>query len=204
MARTTQQFEMGGKEVVLGLLIERPGTRYQLENRISERFGSAGFGRGTARQAMKRLYEQGFIDARKLPDSSPGQASDTTPKITYEATQAGIEYFSSWVRASVSMPPVREDLHAKIAFCGPDDLPEMIKVVREAEVSCMVMLRGLNWRMQSERQPEAMQDWKERLGMIVMAGDSAWWGGRIKWLQDVRMYLERELQSHRPPDSAAR
>ncbi|HKH79080.1 MAG TPA: hypothetical protein VJ996_03615 [Solirubrobacteraceae bacterium] len=211
MARTAQRFEMGGNEVVLGLLIERPGTRYQLESRLKERFGSAQFGRGTANQAMKRLAERGLVrvvdgqDAVAVRDTEVAGGvvgAVGSPKTTYEATPAGVEYFSRWVRASVSTPPVREELHAKIALCGPDDLPEMIEIVRSAEAACMVRLRGLNWRIQDERQETGPQDWKRRMSIAGMAGDAAWWGGRIKWLQDVRSYLEKERQRHeasRPP-----
>ncbi len=181
MARTVQRFEMGGNEVVLGLLIERPGTSYELEQRLKERFGSAQFGRGTASNAMKRLADNGFI--RIAPDHRSR---------TYLPTPAGVEHFRRWMRSAASTPPVREELHAKIALCEPADLPAMIAVVREAEKSCMVKLQGLQWRMQDEQQGSVTRDWRHRMGLMVRSGDVAWWGGRIKWLQSVRMSLEKE------------
>ena len=32
------------------------------------------------------------------------------------------------------------------------------------------------------------------MGIIVTAGDAAWWDARIKWLQALRQYLQREGQ----------
>ena len=34
------------------------------------------------------------------------------------------------------------------------------------------------------------------MGMIVTAGDVAWWDARIKWLQTLRQYLQREGQRY--------
>jgi hypothetical protein len=90
------------------------------------------------------------------------------------------------------MPPVREELHAKIALCEPADLPAMIEVVRGAEKDAVAKLQGIQWRMQDERKGVIARDWKHRTGLMVRSGDVAWWGGRIKWLQGVRMSLEKE------------
>ncbi len=174
---------MSGSEVVLGLLIERPGTSHDLEQRLRERFGSAQFGRGTAGKAMKRLADSGLVQLQE--SCAPG---------IYRPTQAGILHFRRWIRSAVSTPPVREELHAKIALCEPADLPAMIEVVRAAETQCVAKLQGIGWRMQDEQAGIASRDWKQRMGFIVSSADVAWWGGRIKWLQGVKMSLERERQ----------
>jgi DNA-binding PadR family transcriptional regulator len=184
VARTVQRFEMGGTEVVLGLLIERPGTRYELDQRLSERFGSAQFGRGTASSAMNRLAANGLLricgDRRR----------------TYVPTQAGVEHFRRWIRSAVSTPPVREELHARLALCEQADLPAIIQVVEDAEKRCAAKLQGLHWRMRGteEQQPTMTRDWSDRRGLLVQSGDVAWWDGRIKWLQSLRIALEKERQ----------
>lgn len=170
---------MGGNEIVLGLLIERPGTSSELEQRVSERFGSAQFSRGTASQAMKRLAGLGLLRVDRRSGS-------------YVPTRAGIEHFRRWIRSSISRPPVREELHAKIALCEPDELPALIEIVREAEKDCVVKLQGIQWRMQDENRGIATRDWKHRRDLIARSSDVAWWGGRIKWLQKVRIDLEKE------------
>jgi DNA-binding PadR family transcriptional regulator len=180
---------MAGNEVVLGLLLERPGTSYDLERRLKERFGSAGFGRGTARHAIKRLADNGLID---ITHDRPAAAGP----LMYGATPAGIEHFRGWITSSIPTPPIREELHAKIALCKPAQLLAMIQVVREAEKACMVQLQGLQWRMQDRQHSTATRDWAQRMDLLVKSGDVAWWDGRIKWLQKVRIFLEKERQRY--------
>src|SRR4030088_1286884 len=115
---STQTFALSAGEAVLGLLIERPGNSYQVERRLEGRFGSAQFAHGTAYHALKRLARQGLI--RPVASREPRAAGDVTPRalsaVAYEATNDGVAHFEDWLRASISTPPVREELHAKIAF----------------------------------------------------------------------------------------
>jgi len=202
----------------LGLVIEQPGNSYQLEQRLEGRFGSAQFSHATAYHALKRLAKQGLI--RPIEDSSPAPLSAAAtlstaspaarsaasanpdadvadlPATAYEATPAGIAHFRRWLRASTATPPVREELQAKIAFCGPEDLPRMVEIVREAELACAAQLEDLNQRMRRQRLLDRDDAWRRITGMIVTAGDVAWWDARIKWLQTLRQYLQREGQRY--------
>jgi hypothetical protein len=91
---------------------------------------------------------------------------------------------------------VREELQAKISFCGPEDLPRMVEIVREAELACAAQLEDLNERMRRQRRLEGDDPWRRLMGMIVTAGDVAWWDSRIKWLQALRQYLQSEGQRY--------
>jgi DNA-binding PadR family transcriptional regulator len=203
MGRTTAQ-PLSAGDAVLGLVIELPGNSYQLERRLEGRFGSAQFGHATAYHALKRLTKQGLI--RPIEDPTPPAASPAgagappqvteLPGTTYEATPAGVAYFKHWLRASTATPPVREELQAKIAFCGPEDLPRMVEIVREAELACAAQLEDLNERMRRQRRLEVDDPWRRLMGMIVTAGDVAWWDSRIKWLQTLRQYLQSEGQRY--------
>jgi hypothetical protein len=201
MGRTTAQ-PLSAGEAVLGLVIELPGNSYQLERRLEGRFGSAQFGHATAYHALKRLTKQGLI--RPIEDSSPpaeppedaGTEAADLPGTAYEATPDGVAYFKHWLRASSATPPVREELQAKIAFCGPEDLPRMVEIVREAELACAAQLEDLNARMRRQRRMESDDAWRRLTGLIVTAGDAAWWDSRIKWLQTLRQYLQSEGQRY--------
>jgi DNA-binding PadR family transcriptional regulator len=201
MGRTTAQ-PLSAGEAVLGLVIERPGNSYQLERRLEGRFGSAQFGHATAYHALKRLTKQGLIrpvgDSSPSADPSAGVVAEATelPATTYEATPEGAAHFKNWLRASTATPPVREELQAKIAFCGPEDLPRMVEIVREAELACAAQLEDLNERMRRQRRLEGDEPWRRLMGMIVTAGDVAWWDSRIKWLQALRQYLQSEGQRY--------
>jgi DNA-binding PadR family transcriptional regulator len=198
MGRTAAQ-PLSAGEAVLGLVIELPGNSYQLERRLEGRFGSAQFGHATAYHALKRLAKQDLI--RPVSDSNEADAiaraeAGDLPATVYEATPAGITHFRRWLLASTATPPLREELQAKIAFCGREDLPRMIQIVREAELACGAQLKDLNERMRRERRLQGDDQWRRLMGMIVTAGDVAWWDARIRWLQALRQYLQREGQRY--------
>jgi DNA-binding PadR family transcriptional regulator len=195
MGRTTAQ-PLSAGEAVLGLVIEQPGNSYQLERRLDGRFGSAHFGHATAYHALKRLVKQDLIrSVNDLGSDTDAEAGDPQTTI-YEATPAGVTHFKSWLLASTATPPLREELQAKIAFCGPEDLPRMIEIVREAERACAMQLEDLNERMRRERRLRGDDQWRRLMGIIVTAGDVAWWDSRIRWLQTLRQYLQSEGQRY--------
>jgi len=195
MASTVQQSEMSAGEVVLGLLVERPDTCYQLDKRMAERLGSAEFSRGVAAGAVKRLLERELVRPFEREVQADLRAVDGRRKTIYEATPAGIEHFRRWLRASTQTPPVREELHAKIALWGSEDISRLIEIVREAEMSCMLQQQELNRRTRVERQRTAgASEWERTMQLIVLSGEATWWNARITWLQNVRMYLERQCE----------
>src|SRR4029077_5825901 len=134
MASTVQQSEMSAGEIVLGLLTEHPATSYPLDKRIAERLNSAQFSRGAASRAVERLLERKLVRPADVEDRPELRVVDGRKKTVYEATPAGVEHFERWLRASTRTPPVREELHAKIALWGSGELPRLIEIVREAEV----------------------------------------------------------------------
>lgn len=192
MAHAARRSDTFGRKIILGLLVEQPSNCYQLDRRLAERFGSAGYTHGTARQTIKRLVDEGLVrtaSVERRVTTGGGIRARTT---VYETTSAGAAHFHEWMWASVSTPPVREELHAKIALCQPADLPRMVEMVREAETICTGKLEGLNWRVRTRREDLDPEDFRVRMDLVVSTGDQAWWESRIKWLQKVRMYLENE------------
>ncbi len=182
---------------MLGLLVEQPGTCYQLDKRIAERLGSAQFSRGTAAGAVRRLLERDLIRPAEAQERTDLRVVDGRKKTVYEATPAGVEHFRRWLRSSTQTPPVREELHAKIALWGSDELPRLIEIVREAEMSCAQQLQELNRRTRHEREMTGGDEWGRAMQLIVIAGEVTWWDSRIKWLQDVRAYLEKQREHQR-------
>jgi DNA-binding PadR family transcriptional regulator len=183
---------MSAGEIVLGLLIEQPDTCYHLDKRIGERLGSAQFSRGAASRAVERLLERKLVRPADVEEPAELRVVDGRKKTVYEATPWGVDHFEHWLRASTQTPPVREELHAKIALWGSAELPRLIEIVREAELACTLQLQDSNREMRVERQGGDASDWERTMQLIVSAGEATWWDARIKWLQEVRMYLERE------------
>jgi len=204
MASTVQQSEMSAGEIVLGLLVEQPDTCYQLDKRIAERLGSAQFSRGAAAGAVKRLLERDLIRPAEGEGRPDLQVVGGRKKTIYEATPAGVEHFRCWLRASTQTPPVREELHAKMALWGSEDLSRLIEIVREAEVSSTLQLRELNRQTRVERQMIDASSWELTKQLIVTAGEVMWWDARIKWLQDVRLELEKERRCQQAMSGSGR
>lgn len=180
-----------GREIVLGLLIERPGSAYQLEKRLREQFDSCDYAQGTARQTLKRLHDVGLARPAERGNTRMRRSREAR---LWEATPAGVATFRAWIRESAATPPVREEMHAKIALCQPEDLPRLVEVVREAERVCVYQLQAANQRMR--RRDDDMgdgSDWAAGMALVVAASEKAWWDSRIKWLQGVRIYLGEEL-----------
>jgi DNA-binding PadR family transcriptional regulator len=193
---STASGEFGG-EIVLGLLAEEPSCFYQIDRRLAERFSSAGYTNGMARQTIMRLLKIDLVrplDVDANVVSAPGVSRAGV--IVYEPTSAGIKHFRHWMWASVTTPPVREELHAKIALCQPSDMPRMIALVREAVAVCAGKLQDLNIETQARRGRADPRRWSTQMDVIVTTGDQAWWESRIKWLQGVRVYLEQEWQAY--------
>ena len=197
MASTVQQSEMSAGEIVLGLLVERPDTCYQLDKRMAERLGSAQFSRGAAAGAVKRLQERDLVRPVEREERTDLRVVDGRRKTLYEPTPAGVEHFRRWLRASTQTPPVREELHAKIAFWGSENLPRLIAIVREAEMACAQQLQELSRRTRLEREAADTSEWARTMRLIAMTGEVMWWDARIKWLQDIRLYLEKQCERQR-------
>jgi DNA-binding PadR family transcriptional regulator len=201
MTRTSaQMFALSANDAVLGLLVERPGSGNELERRLEERLSSARFAHGSAHHAVKRLARRGLV--RVVEDSSASAGSATAAAGSgeagrrYEPTVEGVAYFERWLGASIGVPPLREELHAKLAFCGPADVPRMIELIRETELECMTQLEELNDRRRRERRLLGEDEWTQLIGTIVTTGEVMWWDSRVRWLQAVRQYLQREGQRY--------
>jgi DNA-binding PadR family transcriptional regulator len=196
--------QLASKEVVLGLLIRQPDNPYQLDQRMDKLLGSARYGRGTAEHALEVLLREGCVCAVGGDTAVPPTPRRMKRKTTYAATPVGVERFRRWLAASTSMPPVREELHAKMALCKPADLPLLVSAVMDAELACMAKLQEANRRVQSERQVVDEQAWRRRMAIVVSSSEMAWWDSRIKWLLEVRVFLQKEWESFRQVEQRVR
>ncbi len=182
---------MSAKYAVLGLVIERPGYGYQLAQRLEERFGSSGFAPSGVYSALDQLSRDEFVRAAR--EMGPGPARRAAPRMIYEATAEGVEHFESWMLGSSSAPPLRDELHMKIALCRPSDLPRLIDMVYGQELACMGRLRDLK-QLSDMEGAGVRQEWSTLMRVLSRDAEVASWRARIEWLQSARELLERLLQ----------
>jgi DNA-binding PadR family transcriptional regulator len=175
-------------EAMLGLVIEQPDSASRLGQRLVARFRSAQFTRSTGHNALNRLVRQGLV--RVVLDAAGGEER-------YEATPRGVERFRSWLRScSPAAPALREELQAKVAFCAPADLPELIEAIGAEERACANMFAAVHGRLSAAAllapQPAAAEAerWTELVQQAVLRDEAAMWGMRFKRLERLRARLE--------------
>jgi DNA-binding PadR family transcriptional regulator len=181
---------MSAGKAVLGLVIQRPGYGYQLEQRVKERFGSAQFVASSIYKALGRLEKDNLIRVVGSSEEIELADAERQRRIKYEATPEGFAYFRDWLRASSSVPLVREELQLRIAFCEPHELPRLIEIIHGEEQVCLAMLSDFQRSVREGERVGGRREWSRLMDMAVDHAEASFWDARIRWLQDVRVFLE--------------
>jgi DNA-binding PadR family transcriptional regulator len=194
---------MSAKYAILGLVIERPGYGYQLAQRLEERFGFSSFAPSGVYSALDQLSRDGFVQAaREAGGAGPGPARRAAPRMIYEATVEGVEHFEAWMLGSSPTPPLRDELHMKIALCRPRNIPRLIDMVYGQKLACTARLRDLE-RLAETQAAGQTDEWSRRMRMLATETEIASWRARIEWLQSARDLLETiKDASRRTPNEA--
>ncbi len=184
---------MSAKYAVLGLVIERPGYGYQLAQRLEERFGSSGFAPSGVYSALDQLSRADLV--RSAGEMGAGPARRAAPRTIYEATTEGVDHFEAWMLGSSPTPPLRDDLHMKIALCRPHNLAPLIDLVYGQELACLGRLGDL--KRIAEVEPADSRAWPRLMRVLARDAEVAFWNARIEWLQSARELLERMSEESR-------
>ena len=184
---------MSAKYAVLGLVIERPGYGYQLAQRLRERFDASAFAPSGVYSALDQLSRDELVRcAGEMTRAGPRRAA---PRMIYEATPAGREHFEAWMLGSSAAPPLRDELHMKIALCRPRNLRRLIDMVYGQELACMGRLRDLS-RL-GEQEASGEKEWTRLMRVLARDAEIAMWRSRIEWLQSARAQLGRLVEDSR-------
>jgi Transcriptional regulator PadR-like family len=202
---------MSAKIAVLGLVIEEPGPPHRLTAKLRQRLSSAEFVDSNVYSALTRLERDGFVraveedtsDGRSTPrleavSTGPGQRRSIarrtpgarTDSRMFEATSAGVRHFEEWLLGSSSAPPLRDELHMKVALCQPHNLPRLIELVYGQELVCLGRVQELRRSFQ-RIQPPSPERWSGLVLVHVRDAELSFWDARLTWLQGVRESLER-------------
>jgi DNA-binding PadR family transcriptional regulator len=190
---------MSAKYAILGLVIERPGYGYQLAQRLEERFGSSAFAPSGVYSALDQLSRDALV--RAAGEMGPGHARRAAPRTIYEATDEGVDHFEAWMLGSSPTPPLRDELHMKIALCRPRNLPRLVDLVYGQELSCMGRLRDLKATSEIGVVEGDAYEWSRLMRTLARDAEVALWRARIEWLQSARELLEglQEESQHAQP-----
>jgi DNA-binding PadR family transcriptional regulator len=177
---------MSAKIAVLGLVIEEPSPAHRLTAKLRQRLSSAEFVDSNVYSALSRLERDGFVRAV----GSGSAEAEGAPTASYKATAAGVRHFEEWLLASSAAPPLRDELHMKIALCQPHNLPRLIELVYGQELVCLGRVQELKRSFERMRPPDAHR-WSGLVMVLVRDAELAFWDSRLTWLQGVRESLER-------------
>jgi DNA-binding PadR family transcriptional regulator len=186
---------MSAKHAVLGLVIERPGYGYQLAQRLDERFGSSGFAPSGVYSALDQLSRDDLV--RSAGEMGAGPARRAAPRTIYEATEEGVDHFEAWMLDPSPAPPLRDELHMKIALCRPRNLPRLIEMVSGQESVCLGRLQDL--KRLTGQPSTSSRDWSAMMRMLATEAEVAFWNSRIEWLQNARELLEQLRDEREAP-----
>lgn len=127
---------------------------------------------------MRRVDEEG----NPLRNSAQGR------RAIYEATALGVASFEEWLLSTTAEPPLRDDLHFRIALCRPRDAPRMIELIQGQELVCLGRVQDL--KRAAEADAVEGSEWDRMVRVISRDAELAFWHARIEWLQGVREMLE--------------
>ena len=176
------------KHVVLGLVIERAGYGYELQQRIDRQLGFLGLSDSVIYGVLDRLERDGLIAERGAKVA--GQTRRGSPRVTYVATDAGVEEFRRWMAQPSTPAVVREELQAKLVLSAPEHIDQLIALTVDLELAYLHELQGvMGGRKGALDDPEL--SWDVLTEVLVDEAQATRIEAMIRWLQHVREALER-------------
>jgi hypothetical protein len=128
----------------------------------------------------------GALARRPTARHSPGSRADSR---SFEATPAGVGHFEKWLLSSSTAPPLRDELHMKVALCQPHNLPRLVELVYGQELVCLARVQELKRSFERAR-PPAPDRWSGLVLVHIRDAELSFWDARLTWLQGVRESLE--------------
>lgn len=182
---------LSGKYAVLGLLIERPGYGYDLQQRLDQRLGFLGLSGNAVYGMLDRLEESGWIeeDDRKRVRRTKRAAG----RVTYRATPLGRQRFSAWIATPSQRAVLRDELQAKLVLVQPDDLPSLLAVAEAQERDCLAELHGLG-RPALAQAASPDVPWQEASVMMVDDVNIRWLQCLVDWLSAICEVMDERIK----------
>lgn len=178
---------MSAKHAVLGLVIEQPGYAYRIASGVRRQLRFADLADSYPYWALEKLETEGLVcrvDENGVPLTGPPGR-----RAIYQATPKGVASFEDWLLSSAAEPPLRDELHFRIALCRPRDAPRMIELIQGQELVCLGRVQDL--KRASEADGAEGSEWDRMVRVVSRDAELAFWHVRIEWLQGVREMLER-------------
>lgn len=179
---------------MLGLVIERAGYGYDLQQRLDQRFGFLGFSDRVVYKALDSLEGDGLIT--EVGEKRAGRTRRGAPKKLYSATDAGISEFDRWIGEPCELSTVREEIHVKLVLAQAPNFERLLEVVWRFEQSCLRQLRALR-----EVEPPSLEElsdpahpWELASRVLVDDAEVIRLQGTLEWLERARRVVRRRME----------
>jgi DNA-binding PadR family transcriptional regulator len=195
---------VSAKHAVLGLVIEQPSYAYRIASGVRRQLRFADLADSYPYWALEKLETEGLV-RRVDEDGQPLRNGAQGRRAIYEATPKGVASFEDWLLSTAAEPPLRDDLHFRIALCRPRDAPRMIELIHGQELVCLGRVQDLT--RASEADAFDGSEWDRMVRVVSRDAELGFWNARIEWLRGVRERLEglpaEERKSRQPCPSSA-
>jgi len=179
---------VSAKHAVLGLVIEQPSYAYRIASGVRRQLRFADLADSYPYWALEKLETEGLV-RRVDENGDPLRNGTSGRRAIYEATPKGVQSFEDWLLSTSAEPPLRDDLHFRIALCRPRDAPRMIELIHGQELVCLGRVQDL--KRASEAEAADGSEWDRMVRVVSRDAELGFWNARIEWLQGVRERLER-------------
>jgi len=181
------------KHVVLGLLIERRGYGYELQQRLRTRFAFLSPSENAVYPILDKLERDGLIvvDERK-----PARTRRGHEIVIYAATPDGEDEFVRWLGEPCDIGQAREEIYVKLVLSNPIHWPRVIAMAEGLEKACLTAVRELQRNGQPTLEQLMDDDPPDSLVVAVLVDDAELLRLRalLHWLQRVKVYGEKRLE----------
>lgn len=170
---------------LLGLLIERPGHRYDLANRLIKRLGPTWrINQSDVYRLLQQLENEGLVCRREEPKRGPAPGT----RSVYRPTDATAAALAAWMDTELPLAPMRTSLQAMIAVAREQDATRLLAALRRYEQDCLQLLQ-----LAPSTTPE-LRSWKALALNCVRAGVEGQLRQEIAWAQQTRQRISEYVR----------
>jgi DNA-binding PadR family transcriptional regulator len=181
---------LSNKHVVLGLLLERAGYPYDVEQRFNTRFRFLSLSEKVVYKLIRQLEEERWIERAGIK-----QVGQTPPRQLYRATASGREEFSRWIAEPCEVGVAREEVHVKVVLAQPPDWPRVVELTDTLERTCLTAIREMQdaATLTVEQLTDPAIPWDTVAAVLVDDAEITRLQGMVDWLQRVRVIVMRRM-----------
>lgn len=188
---------MSARHALLGLLVDRPGYPYQLADRLHTRLGSGWkINSGQLYQTIDKLEEERLIER-------VGEATEEAVRgrrHIYAITDAGMTEFTEWLARPLGPGRLqRWTLILKIAFGGPEQAEDTLRVIDAREGDCVARMTQIS----SERDKELPAHWalaEQTVYRLSLNADLAQVEAELRFVREARAEVLLLARAAASPD----